>query len=159
MADLEILTHRTTTYAAALATMGVCPIWDAALSRFLAAHALAMADSGFGVVAEATREFDRERMRLEYQFGTDLAKDVRAKQARDANFDKMQEAENVYSETYCKPLWAAETALARTPAPSLAAALYKATMIEAQDVWFDVEDPAELVGIVAADLARFTGEA
>lgn len=69
MALSEMITQRIAYNSAALATMGTCARWDAALSRFLAAHALCQADLEFGVLSERHEEAALARCRLTEQYG------------------------------------------------------------------------------------------
>lgn len=74
----------------------------------------------------------------------------------DAASDK---ADNVWSDRYCEPVWQAERDLAMTPAPSIAAAIFKATMIEIEEVTYDTRFDADAMDVLHADFARLAGEA
>lgn len=134
MADIKQITERTTYYQAALSTMGTDDAWDAAMAEYLRCEALSFADLEYGELAKsekfANRWADHE------------------KQA-----DTLQ-ASNRWTKDYCEPLWEAAAKLVETPAPTLAAALFKSVLIERDEVWENSAFKGDAMAIVQADFAR-----
>lgn len=55
---------------------------------------------------------------------------------------------------FYRPFWESQRELARYPAPTLAAALFKAAMIAAEDVWNDSDMTEDCAKLLHADFAR-----
>ena len=75
-------------------------------------------------------------------------------------FEATHVAEDFQAETYLMSLRQAQIDLARTPAPTIAAAAFKALLIEAEEIWNGIKaDLAdECMQIVADDFACLLGE-
>lgn len=142
--------------AQGLATMGVCPTWDRAVHNFVAADVLARAHEEFGPLTLNRIDTDLERkgMSLEARYGENWRNHPDGKPV----WDQMVEAGNAYDAEFFKqfyaPFYAAQCQLARTPAPTLAAALFKAAVIEMHDVWNDPDLEESCIELIQADLAR-----
>jgi hypothetical protein len=140
--------------SAAIATMGACPTWDAAMAKYLAALTLCEAEIQYGGYGKATEELSLQRLSLETQHGKSwlsLPKAIRAEN------DAAEEAGSVaWTENFAEPQWNAATALVGTPAPTLAAAVFKHTLIRREETpqWTDL--PFDCMDVMAADFARLT---
>ena len=156
--DLPYQTHRAATTTRALSTLGDCATWDAAVQIFLRCQALATASGEFGPYARAVDAFDHAKFSVEGKFGRNLRDNAEAQAIMAVAKAAMTKAEIEQSETYYSPMWEAERNLVRTKPPTLNAALFKAELIEAEDVWNDTKLGADAFEIVTQDLARFEGE-
>jgi len=137
--------------SSAIATMGACPVWDAAMGRYLAALTLCEAEMQYGAHGKAEDADDLERLLLKNQHGKtwdELPEAITApfEQARSA-------AERAWTENFAQPQWDAATALVGTPAPTLAAAVFKHTLIQREETpqWTDL--PFDCMDVLAADFA------
>ena len=156
--DLPYQTHRAATTTRALSTLGDCATWDAAVQTFLRRRALATSSEQFGPLAKAVEAFDLAKVSVEDKFGRNWRESAEAKAimaVASAAFDRAQTEQD---ETYYSPMWEAERELVRTAPPTLNAALFKAELIDAEEVWNDTELGADAFEIVTQDLARFEGE-
>jgi len=63
-------------------------------------------------------------------------------------------ADREYDERYLSKIAPAAIALALTPAPNLAAALFKAKLIEREDLHLYAEMPRDCMEVVHEDMAR-----
>lgn len=156
---IDYTTLRSTYAMQALGTLGTCPTWDAALHRYLAAEALQHADMEFGRFYEADEEHSFTVIRLEGQYGPAYPYNPRAAEVRDAAYAKLMVAEKQRDTDYIHPYWQACRDLAMTPAPSLAAAVFKVNMIIHDEPWNDSRMAANCMELVKTDFARLAGEA
>lgn len=156
MADREHMTHRLAMHAAALASLGACPVWDAAVHAYLAADALQHADLEYGDSGRTQERHFRERLALESKYGPAWRKHPEAEAERKRIFREGEESTDRWTERYCQPLWAAARSVASTPAPSMAAASFKAALIEAEEVWNDRDFNKDPMQILQADFDRLT---
>lgn len=154
MANIDAITKRAVMHSAALATLGSDPAWDKALNAYLRADTLQQADAECGALYAATDKFRRFGWSLESKYGPNWSNVPQAKAEHKPAYDEMQAAENKWAEVYCKPHWRASRELALTPAPTVAAAVFKANMIEHEDLPNDHEFPADCMEILHADFAR-----
>lgn len=133
--------------------------WDSRFADWLALDALARADIDFGPYAEACRHNDDTKRRLEHDHGLNFKACPKASAEWEVEWRKMLAAEDDRQDRYLAPMWRAARALALTPAPNLAAALYKVEVIKREELdnngGFEV-DPFQ---IVRDDIARLRGEA
>lgn len=156
MANIDVITKRAAIHSAALATLGADSTWDKALKAYLRADALQHADGEFGALDAASEKFRRFGWSLESKYGSDWSNIPKAKAEHQPAFADMQAAENRWAEAYCKPFWRATRELALTPAPTIAAAMFKASMMEQEDLSNDSEFPADCMQILQADFDRLT---
>lgn len=159
MADYNIVTHRSTIHQEALATLGTDPAWDKALHSYLRADALQHADLEYGEVAKIRLRHEYEEIELADKFGRDWKKHPGAKDEWNRIRAESDAADDRWTERYCRPLWRAANELALTPAPTLAAAMFKATLIETEEVWNDRDFPADAMDVLQSDFARLAREA
>jgi hypothetical protein len=150
----NMATLRAVRTSMALATLGTCREWDARLTTYLRADALAHADFAFGDYGKAYDQNGWERLRLEEAFGKNYRQHPAGAVEARAATEKMKAAEECRVAAFLNPLWEAERELALTPAPTLAAALFKMQLIEHQEVWNSTSMPRDGFEIVAEDFAR-----
>ena len=70
-----------------------------------------------------------------------------------------RQAERQRDVDFLAPLWAAARALVQVPAPSIAAAVFKAVLVQHEDLNNDTMMESPPITFVSADLAQFAGEA
>lgn len=136
MSNIAQQAHRAANLQLALSTMGHGAAWDAAVINYLATEALVHSDAEFGALAAATE----------------------ARVSEQIDSAALRRAETAHTEL-CEPFWAAARALAATPAPTFAAAMFKAHAIDVAEVWNDNDGATDYMALVQAELARFTGDA
>lgn len=141
----------------AAATMGVDAAWDRAIASYLAADIRMRAQESYGPLARQKDADAVEAHAMAKRLGvgwrdTPEGAEVAAQHSRNlvAKEDRMR------AEFY-EPQWQSLRDVVRTPAPSFAAAAWKAALIEWEDVWCDSLLEADCVAILDADLARLTG--
>lgn len=137
-----------------LATMGVCPAWDSAMHNLIAADVLSRAHEQFGPLELARNARERDVMLMEQRLGKYWREHPEGKPVWDRLCELGTEDDRQMTERFYNALWDAQRQLALTPAPTLAAALYKAVVIEMHDVWNDAHLDADCIELLAADLAR-----
>lgn len=157
MADIATITQRAVIATQALATMGVDPEWDRKLAAYLRADALQFADSEFGAFYKASEEYSWRKISLKNGFepaakGSEESKVVAAEIVAAHKI-----AEELWYENYTKSFWEAGRELVKTPAPTLAAALFKVHVAYAEEVWNDIDMDGDVMAIVSADMARLAG--
>lgn len=139
------------------ATMGLDPEWDRAVTNYIAADVRAKVQEEYGPLARKENDDGLEAIRLAHRLGKGWRETAEGKAAWTRHAANRKAQERDLTDTYYQPLWAAMRELACTPAPSLAAALWKAAVIDLQEVWNDGEFEGDCVALIDADLARFTG--
>ncbi|WP_066561006.1 hypothetical protein [Croceicoccus bisphenolivorans] len=154
MADIDTIAKRVALHGAALATLGTDPAWDKALRAYLRADALQQADLEFGETAKGQERRKLECIMLADRYGPEWRKHPGAEAERRRIFEEGEESDKRWTERFCKPYWRASRELALTPAPTIAAAMFKATMIESDEVWNDCDFPADCMEILQSDFAR-----
>lgn len=156
MVSVTIAAERATLTAQALATMGVDPTWDRCVTALLAAEVRAWAQEEYGEIAERRNELDTERLTLEAKHGKGLLYNHSATGSALSRIAVAEAAcDEDMSNGFYAPLWQAQRDLAMTPAPTLGAALYKASMISLHDVWNDPGMDGHCIEIIDQDLAKF----
>lgn len=138
--------------SAAIATMGACPVWDAAMSTYLAKLTLAEADMRYGAYATVEEEVYSARHSLATQHGKpfyELPKEITT-----PNEAAEKKAYEAWTANFVQPQWDAATALVGTPAPTLAAAVFKHKLIEREETpqWADL--PFDCMDVLTADFSR-----
>lgn len=141
------------------ATVTPCPAWNAKMAVYLRADALIRAYEEFGDGMRATEKWDRQDMRLEGQFGPNFRNIPEARAILQTRASEVDEHQDRTTDRFYRPLWAAQRELALTPAPTIAAAMFKVDLIDAAEVWNDTDMDRDCFEIVAEDFARLTGEA
>jgi hypothetical protein len=142
---------------AAIATMGACPVWDAAMSKYLAALTLCEADMQYGTYGKLHDEYSLDRLSLESQHGKQW---VHLPENITGALDGVERTASLaWSENFAEPQWNAATALVGTPAPTLAAAVFKHSLIQREETpqWADL--PFDCMEVLAADFARLADNA
>ena len=143
MANIATITLRSAVTTQALATMGVDPEWDRLLTKYLATEALLFADEQFGELNNAGDKYALEEIR-------NPEPSPRLSKA----FDELDDAQAAWSKRYCEPFWKAGRQLAKYPAPTLAAALFKVAAIGQHEIWNDSDLIGDCMQIVTEDMAR-----
>lgn len=138
----------------AAATMCGDPAWDKAVTAFLRTYSLWQADDKFGSQAKAEAAFDLVRSEAEERYGKGWQQNPVARQVMDAASDILRAAEDESHDRFVAPYWQALRDLANTPAPTIAAAAFKALLIQSEDVWNDANMTADCMQIVQDDFAR-----
>lgn len=151
---VETIAQRSAYVAQALATMGADPEWDRRLTVYLTAECLSFADMEFGVMADALEKEARARIHLQAEFGKHFAQNPEAS----ARFKEAQRETGIADEArasqYLKPHWAAAKDLMHTPAPTLAAALFKSNMIAREELFCEAGIGPLAMGVLASDFHR-----
>jgi len=144
-------------HAQAIATMGECPAWDAAITAFVTTDIVARAHQEFGPLKRARNDSDLEKDELDQKHG----KGWHNLPEHQATWERLCAAgasyDDAISERYYSPMWEAQRRLVLTPAPTLAALVVKAAVMEWHEVWNDSaieQDGAELLEVEAR---RLTG--
>lgn len=155
MADRLNTIERATFIAQGIATMGVDPKWDAAVTNYITWETRSRVQEEFGPIARR-REDDNSLSRdLERKLG----KGWRDHPEGRAHVERIYKAglkdERELLKRFYEPFWEAQRHLVTTPAPSLAAAAFKMLVIQTEDVWLDGTFEGDCVEIIDADLARF----
>ncbi|QCI92134.1 hypothetical protein [Novosphingobium sp. EMRT-2] len=143
----------------ALGTLGTCPIWDAAVSAYLCRLTLQNADAEFGSLAKSIDETTRLSMSMKQRHGERWCENPALADTRSRIAREDLAANDQWTDDFCRPLWRAANELAATPAPTLAAATFKALMIEYEEVWNDTNFSADCMDILQADFSRLAGDA
>ena len=134
--------------------------WNKAMANYLRAAALQRADESFGALAKVSEECTLRDIRLEARFGPGFRSIPEARAIMDRSpIPGMRDSEDAHCENFCNPLWEAQRQLAVTPAPSLAAALFKVHVIDEAELNNDSRFAFDCMEIVQADFARLAGEA
>ncbi|WP_062785274.1 hypothetical protein [Novosphingobium capsulatum] len=138
--------------SAAITTMGACPVWDAAMAKYLAALTLCDADHEYGCYGKVYAQYKLASLSLEGNNGNKCNK------LPGGLDDAQDEAEQAWAENFAKPQWAAATALVGTPAPTLAAAVFKHSLIMREETPQMFNVPFDCMAVLAADFARLTSD-
>lgn len=154
MSVQETLAQRSSYVAQALATMGVDPEWDKRLTAYLTAECLAFSDLEFGVAAEGFEKFQRSKMHIESEFGKNFAQNPHAKALFSEAMREVSTVEDARIQQYLTPYWATAKDLMHTPAPTLAAALFKSNMIFKEDLFCEAGIGPLAMGVLASDFHR-----
>ncbi|WP_298165119.1 hypothetical protein [Novosphingobium sp.] len=159
MGHAQIITQRSALTAQALATMGADSEWDRCLRAYLAWDTKVRAQTQYGAYDKAMEAGTLGRLDLESRFGKGWMRHPDAQGEFESIRAMEKDADDAFTLNFTVPFWKAARDLVLTPAPSLAAALFKAAVIEWEEVWNDSDMTADCVEILDADLARFVGEA
>jgi len=154
--DPNSMTARLTFKQAGLATMGLDAAWDRAVQRYLRCETLYYASEAFGAMAKDQERHTLEKIAIEAEFGRDWKAKPEAVQRHDASLTKLRRAEDQQVREFAQPYWRAAGELALTPAQSLAAAMFKAAVMEQDEVDNNRDFPGECMEILQADFARLS---
>lgn len=154
MADNATITMRAAYTAQALATMGSCPIWDAALADYLRKEALDFADYEFGKMNVARETAGLEELRLAEKYGKCWLRNAEARAEWQPSFEVLMRAEDEYRDNFSEPHWDAARRLMEANAPTLAAALFKVMMIQREELEREGEVDERCMAFVIDDMAR-----
>lgn len=130
------------------------PIWNERVRRFLLLDAVQRSDYDFGPTQLANEAFDLEREVLVRKYGKQWALNSDATAQMDAVFEGLQKREEERVETLVRPMWSASVELAKTPAPTLAALLFKIELIKREELDNDLSMDADPFEVVSSDAAR-----
>lgn len=158
MSDYQIIANRLAQHQAGLATLGVDPAWDKAMHAYLRADALQHAAGEFGDLAKVRYRHQVEGIDLQGKYGRDWKLHPDGKKELSRINREIHEEDERWGERYCKPMWRAANELALTPAPTIGAAMFKASIMESEEVWNDRDFPADCMEILQADFARLARE-
>jgi hypothetical protein len=151
---LETVSQRSAYMTQALATMGVDPEWDKRLTAYLTTECLMFSDVEFGVMADANELWSRTKVQLQLRFGENFSQNAGAKARLDEVRRETDAVNEVWAEKYCKPHWTAANDLLHTPAPTLAAALFKSNMIFMEDLYCEPDTRSQAMVVLAGDFHR-----
>ena len=154
MADIDTSSRQCAFATLALSTLGADPVWDTRLTNYLRLQALAQGECDFGKLARANDDNARVQMHLESKYGTSWRSNPIARADADPSAATACAAEDVWTESLCEPYWQAARDLAMTPAPTLAAAMFKVQVIK----WDELDNASSMtrepMGIITEDMAR-----
>ena len=159
MANIDIITLRSAVTTQALATMGSDPEWDRKLAAYLRAEALQQSDYEFGAYAVAQNEVGLDEIRIEAQHGRGWHARPEHAPVYRSQRERLEAASDEWQRCYADPHDTTARELAMTPAPTLAAALFKQLVIFREDLGNDNRMPRDAMEIVAEDMARLAEEA
>lgn len=159
MSALDNSIYRASMTSRALSTLGDCAVWDAAVQEFLRRYALSQASDEFGPMSKANEAHSRAAMQLQAKYGRGWRTNQEAVDIFAPANAALHIAEDTQSRTYYDPMWAAGRKLAHTKPPTLNAALFKAELIDSEEIWNDTKLGRDAFDIVAEDMARFAGDA
>jgi hypothetical protein len=128
--------------------------WDTRFAEWLTADGLARSDYQFGAYFKASANYDETQARLKSEHGLDYRACEKGKKDADIAWEKMNKAEDERASRYLSPMWEAAQQLAMTPAPNLAAALFKIEVVKREDLHMDRTMTVDPFTLVSADMAR-----
>jgi len=141
-------------HAQGLATMGLDASWDSAVTAYIAADIRAVAHAEFGPLALEKEAADLERIRASSEYGNGWRETEEGGAIARRYGEAIDALAAAMLEGFYRPLWAAQRALALAPAPSLAAAVWKAAAISLHESWNDPTLEVNLAEAIDADLDR-----
>lgn len=143
--------------APAIATMGDCPAWDAAVTAFVTTDIVARAHQEYGPLKQADGENTIEKDELDRQHGEGWHR----RPEHEETWARLCAAGAAFDDALCKqfytPMWEAQRQLVLTPAPSLAALVVKAAVMEWHEVWNDKNVEQDGAELLEAEARRLTG--
>jgi hypothetical protein len=140
--------------AQATATMGLDPAWDRAVADYVARDLRSRAHEEFGPFVHRRNEQIVESSDLQRKHGEAWKDTTEGKPMWERHWEISKADDNAMREQFYEPLWESHRRLVKTPAPSLAAAVLKASIIELYEVWNDCTLLGDCIAIIDDDLAR-----
>lgn len=128
--------------------------WDTRFAEWLRLDGLLRANYAFGDMARAREEYDNAKWCLSEKYGKRFRSIPKADSAHSEAFQAIRAAEDRSMEQFGTPMWKACTALAETPAPNLAAALFKIELIKREELDNDASIARDAMEIVIEDMER-----
>lgn len=129
--------------------------WNFAIRQFIAADLRARAQDEFGPHELARQDRDAVECLLKVKHGTKWAETAEGKLITDRHRAAMNASDQFLSEHFYEPHHIACRLVAMTPAPTLAAAIVKAAIVEIHETWHDPEMTGDTLAILDADIERF----
>lgn len=129
--------------------------WDKCMAEYLRTRALVLAVFEYGPLAKANKELEWLEASLAHQFGRDFKCQPEASEVWEPALKRVNELDREMVGRFARPHWEAQRALVQCPAPDLAAALFKADMVQIDDAANDGGLKGDAFQYVAADLERF----
>ena len=155
MADRLNIIQRAAFLAQATATMGIDPKWDAAVVNYVSWNVRANAQEEFGRSALQGADDERMKLDMEKRLGKEWRKHPEGQPIWDRMVAEGGAHDRMMIEKFYEPLWIATRELAAVPAPSFGAAIFKALLIEQEDLYNDGAFKLDCIELIDADLARF----
>lgn len=143
-------------HAQAIATMGIDPAWDRAVTNYIACEIRGKADDHYGPDELASHDRQREADDLSQRLGPKWREHPEGVAISEAMTAESRRAEDDRSANFYTPMWESHRQLVAAPAPSLAAVALKAAIIELHEVWIDAVFEGDCIAILDADLARLS---
>lgn len=154
MSEIQTSTHHASIAIQGLGTMGVDPEWDQRVTEYLKRRTLFYADAAFGSSAAVEEGVLLAHTSLKQRYGKDYRSD-RAAAKELAKLDAVRGAADIRQhEKYTSPYWQAARDFAACPAPTLAAALFKARIFDIDELWNDAHFKGDCMTIVSEDMDR-----
>ena len=131
--------------------------WDRRMAEYLRCDLLVRADATFGPFAKVMEAHRNCAQDLKVKYGVDFRDNPEALATFRNSFLAVRSAEETQL-TLLQPLWAAQRALLTTPAPDIAAAMFKHELVEREEMECDANLEREPFNIIAEDVAGLAGE-
>lgn len=145
-------------HAQVLATVGVDPEWDKAALNFLSWDLRGRAHGEYGPTELARQERDREKYDIEQRLGVNWRQHPEGKPVWERMLSEGSDFDDDMTKRLYEPMWESHRQLVGAPAPSMAAVIVKAAIIEIHEVWNDGVFARDCAAIIDDDLARLIGE-
>lgn len=136
-----------------------CKLWNERLADWLLWSAVNRADSSFGKYAWLSTANDLAEARAAEKFGRQFETNPLALSEVEPTRAALKQYEDAVIEQFDRPLWKAAVVLAQTPAPNIAAALFKIQLIRREDLDCDATMERDAFDIVKEDMARLRAPA
>lgn len=145
--------------AQAISTMGVCPKWDAAITALVTTDIVARAHQEYGPLKRGLNDSDLEKEGLDHKHGAGWHRLPEHQEA----WARICAAGAAFDDALCKqfyePMWEAQRQVVLTPAPTLAALVVKAAVMEWHEVWNDRNVEQDGAELLEAEARRLSGDA
>jgi hypothetical protein len=153
MADIHYIHRRQFLTTLAVQSLGSCPRWDAALTAYLRAQELQWGFAEWGPMGQTNN--DAEMAKIGY--GPGWQQDPVATAKIDPLVRSHQAEHDRWEADYLSAVYEASSIIATTPAPNVAAAVFKAQLIEIEEIWNAKDFHHDCMKIIADDFARLEG--
>lgn len=131
--------------------------WDRRMADYLRADLMVRADAEYGPFSETMAAHHACARNLKAEYGPFFRDQPDALAKFRDSLSQVRAAEEEQL-ALLQPLWSAQRALLCTPAPDLAAAIFKHELVAREDLKCDGELERDPFDIIAADVARLAGE-